>query len=120
MSDNPVTQAPVKYKYVMTRNEFDDMTTFVQQVGYELVFGLNAGPGPRDENSISIWNSTNAQELLNYAKNVPSILGFELGNEPNLFFLSFGPKYFLQPNELATAFSQLQQLVSLHNQSNVC
>lgn len=96
----------------MTKYEFDNLTSFVQEVNFQLVFGLNAGPGPRDENSISTWNSTNAEQLLNYAKNIPSILGFELSNEPNLFFLSFGPKYFLQPNELASAFSQLQQLVS--------
>lgn len=95
----------------MTKDEYDNLLTFVEEIGFQLVFGLNAGPGPRNTNDITQWNSTNAEELLQYSKNKPALLGFELSNEPNLFFLTFGPKYFLQPVELAAAFNQLQELV---------
>ena len=111
LTDSTNGTAPGKYEYIMTKEEFDNLNNFVDEVGYQLVFGLNLGPGPRESYNISIWDPTNAIELLNYASQKQSILGFELGNESNLFFLTFGPKYYLNPEQLASAFTQLYPII---------
>jgi len=113
LSDPPLSDPPGNYSYIMTKAEYDNLNQFVAEIGYELVFGLNLGPGARLTDSISSWNSTNAQDLLKYTAQMQyPVLGFELGNEPNLFMLTFGPRYYLNSEQLAQAFSELDPLMN--------
>lgn len=75
---------------------WQQIQTFVQQTGFELVFGLNEKyyqgiPGIMSILSWSInnykgtWDPSNAHDFLTYTKaKYGSVFGFELGNELNI------------------------------------
>ena len=80
---------PKGYQSVLTRAEWDALNAFAKRNHLDVVFTLNAGPGTRQTGPA--WNSTNAQELITYAKqqNQP-IKAWELGNELNIFWFVHG------------------------------
>ena len=51
MSDDPVTVPPSPYSYVLTKNEWDNVGWFTNEVGFKILFGINGGPGPRSTNA---------------------------------------------------------------------
>lgn len=89
MSDKPVTEAPEHYKFVLTKAMWDNFHDFVQELGFRVLFTLNAGPGPRDKDSV--WQPDNAKTLLQYAKSKGTPVDvWELGNELNGYKLLLG------------------------------
>ena len=87
MSDTPVTTAPAPYQAVMTHAQWDGANAFATALGYEVLFTLNAGMGPR--NAAGAWQPDNAKVLLDYthAQGYPIAL-WELGNEVDAFPLT--------------------------------
>jgi len=90
LSDEPVEQAPEPYENVMTRQMFDGIASFANDLDYEILFTLAAGPGPRDPQS-QAWQPHNASGLVGYATNTGApVAMWELGNEVNGFPLLLG------------------------------
>lgn len=89
LSDQPVSQAPTPYADVMDRSIWDPACDFAEALDLELMFTINAGPGPRDQDGL--WTDTQARELIEYtmARGCPVTM-WELGNEPGAFGLEHG------------------------------
>jgi hypothetical protein len=88
LSDVPGTPPP-PFALVLTREQFDAANQFAIDLGLEVVFTINAGPGPRDADGV--WQPTNAEALLRYGveRGYPLAM-LEFGNEPNLFAVRAG------------------------------
>ncbi|GAC1351046.1 MAG: hypothetical protein NVSMB1_00350 [Polyangiales bacterium] len=97
---------PTGFNFVLTRKQFDALNTFAIDLGFQVMFTLNAGPASRD--SLGHWTSDNARALMTYGagKKYP-ISHWELGNEVNAFSFVFGPSARVRPadfiNDVATA-----------------
>ena len=89
LSAAPVTTPPAPYVDVLTQTLWDGVNRFAMDVGFQVVFTLNAGPGPRD--ATGAWTPANAKTLLDYteAHGYP-LFAWELGNEVNMYPLSLG------------------------------
>jgi heparanase 1 len=90
LSDHPPPEPPAPYTYVMTKAQYDGMAAFAIDAGFDIMFTLNAGPGPRDP-ATKRWTDTNAKSLVSYSasKQYP-VKVWELGNEINGYGLVFG------------------------------
>lgn len=79
---------PDGFESALTREAWDGAGAFAEAVGFDLIFTLNAGPGPRPSGA---WDPENARALLRWtaAKAWP-VGAWELGNEPNGWPLLFG------------------------------
>jgi heparanase 1 len=71
---------PSGYRSVLRRKQWDDAHAFARDLGFSIIFTLNAGPGPRDAEGR--WVGDNARTLLTTGKPVAL---WELGNEINGF-----------------------------------
>lgn len=80
---------PEGYDHVFTQAQFDGLNAFAQALDLDVMFNLNAGPGPRDADRV--WHADQAERLIEYAVaqgyDVPV---WELGNEINGFLLFHG------------------------------
>ncbi len=63
MSTNPVTVPPPGFGLVLTQTIWNAVNVFAEQTGFNIVFGINAGAGPRGNVSFAAWNSSNALPL---------------------------------------------------------
>lgn len=89
LSDTPATEPPAPFELVLTRAQWDAAAAFATDLGLEIVFTVNAGPGPRD--AALRWTETNARALLVYATaQRHPLAALEFGNEPNLFAIRAG------------------------------
>ncbi|KAJ0057500.1 hypothetical protein NL108_009239, partial [Boleophthalmus pectinirostris] len=71
-----------KYRKVkFTEATVDQLYTFSNCSGMELIFGLNALLRTADNH----WNSSNAQALMHYCASRQYKMSWELGNEPNSY-----------------------------------
>ena len=81
--------APRPYELVLTRARWDEVNAFARDVGYQVLFTVNAGPGPRGADGR--WTSQNADSLLEYSRaagyDVPV---WELGNEVDAYWFTHG------------------------------
>jgi hypothetical protein len=77
---------PPGYTHVLNQSLWHTVNTFAANAGFEVVFGINAGAGPRGNTGFAPWNASNALSLMKYsaAQGYP-IAGYEFGNEPDLF-----------------------------------
>lgn len=101
---------PPGYAYTLSRSQWDSLNDFARAVGFDVVFTLNAGPGPRDESGA--WTSNNARELMEYTVSRGYRVGvWELGNEPNGYPLFFGPSFWVGGEQLAQDYGVLRSLV---------
>jgi len=83
LGDSPsAPSAP--YKYTLTRAQWDGVNHFALDAGLEVIFALNAGPGPRDRKGQ--WNTEQARQWISYSagRGFP-VTAWSMGNEPNLF-----------------------------------
>ncbi len=89
LSEDPVDEPPEGYELLLTRDEWEGFAGFAGDLGLDLFFTLNVGPGPRDEGGD--WVPDNSRELMEYAvqRGDPVVL-WELGNEINAFLLAHG------------------------------
>ncbi len=100
------------YSVVVNEAQVTALCKFAAAADLRLIIGLNGGPGPRKDQLDGKWNSTNAVELLNFldALSCP-VLGYELGNEPNLFVLNFGVDGFVSASTLAQDFVDFKKIL---------
>ncbi|XP_019728319.1 heparanase isoform X2 [Hippocampus comes] len=96
-----------KYRQVkFTESTLDELYTFANVSGLDLIFGLNALLR-NDDNS---WNSSNAQALLRYCEERRYRLSWELGNEPNSFEKKAG--FRVNGDQLGRDFTRLREIMS--------
>jgi hypothetical protein len=78
---------PVGFQYLLCPTTMSDLFVLSSKLQAPLVFGVNAGPGPRDSNGW--WQPTNLIQFLNSTHEKGNqFFGLEFGNEPNLFFFA--------------------------------
>ena len=108
LSDAPVDEAPPPYTRVLNRAVWDPACAFARDLDVEMLFTVNAGPGPRDQ--ANLWTDAQARELLEYsvAQACP-VSVWELGNEIGGFPLEHG--FTLYGADYAVDFAVFDALV---------
>lgn len=103
-------ELPAGYEYAFTRAHWDALAQFTRDVGYSLMFTVNAGPGPR--NADGVWRDDNARLLLDFARDnpVPDTV-WELGNEVNGYWFIHGWSHRVSGEEYARDFHRFRTLV---------
>jgi len=96
---------------VMNNTVFDGLHDFTNTVGWDLIYGANLGTYRNSQNE---WVSTAFSSLLDYviSKNY-SIFGWELGNEPDLYYhhnVSVAPYQSSKDHELFHQIIQNKQM----------
>uniref|UniRef100_A0A8C6VM47 Heparanase n=1 Tax=Naja naja TaxID=35670 RepID=A0A8C6VM47_NAJNA len=89
-----------------TGSTLDILYNFANCSNLHLIFGLNA----LLRKGRSQWDSSNAQQILNYTNSRDYILSWELGNEPNSFLHKSGIE--VSGHQLGQDFVQLRQLLN--------
>jgi len=103
-------ELPAGYEYAFTRAHWDGLVGFVRDVGYSLMFTVNAGPGPRD--SDGVWHDDNARRVLGFARDNPAPdTVWELGNEVNGYWFIHGWSHRVSGEAYARDFRQFRALV---------
>ncbi len=101
---------PRPYESVLTRAQWDGVADFARALDFSIVFTINAGPGPRDENRA--WVDTNARELLTYTRDQGfPIAMWELGNEVNGFRVIHGFDFEIDGAQFAADTKKARALV---------
>lgn len=109
-SDAPVGGPPAGYAKVLTRSVFDSACEFAAALELEIVFTLNAGPGPRDPRGA--WLPDNSRTLLEHARSIGCpIRVYELGHEINGFVVVHGEAAYVSGSQYAADMSVARQLV---------
>jgi heparanase 1 len=84
MDDGDATPLPDGARWALTRRRWDEVSAFARDVGFRIMFTLNAGESARDGDGV--WDPANARALVAYAqKNGDPVDVWELGNELNAF-----------------------------------
>lgn len=98
------------FKEALPKSSLDDLFHFARSAGYKVVFGLNAGLGPR--NGTKAWTPDNAAELIAFAtQTYPDVSGWwELGNEPEAF--TFFQHTFVGAQQLVDDFQRLRSTLA--------
>lgn len=101
---------PAKFSSVLTRSQWDQANNFALRAGLQIVFTLNAGPGPRHKR---IWDSSNARSLIAYtaAKDYP-VAVWEYGNELNGFWFIHGLGSVVSARSYARELTELKKMVA--------
>ena len=101
-------QVASKYAGVMTAKEWDSIQDFLSATHTELIFTVNAGPGPRD--SGGNWQPSQFQKLLEYTRDHGYRVGlWEFGNEVNAYWLAHGLKNQLSAEHYARDYGLAKQ-----------
>jgi heparanase 1 len=110
MSASPVTTAPAPYVDVLTAAQWDAIDDFAKTLGFQVLFTIDAGPGPRAADLS--WQPDNAKVLLQYAasKGTPMAL-WELGNEVDAFPVSISLSFKITPAQFAADVMTARALV---------
>jgi len=113
MSGNANLPLPDKYKYKLTASRWDELNNFVSTTGLDFMFTVNAGPGPRHADNR--WDDSQIQSLMSYsAKKNYRIKAWELGNEPNAFWLIHGLSSQLSATQYASEFGLFSSIAKSH------
>ncbi|XP_033890601.3 heparanase-like isoform X1 [Acipenser ruthenus] len=83
----------------------DMLYNFANCSGFHLIFGLNA----LLRTKTNTWNSSNAEELLNYCQSKNYSMSWELGNEPNSFMKKSGIR--IDGTQLGKDFVHLREIL---------
>lgn len=85
LDGDPTDPLPDGYSERLTTQQWDGITDFASQLGFEVLFTLNAGPGPRPGNAPdATWSPDNARTLIEHAVSRDDpLVSWELGNEIN-------------------------------------
>lgn len=110
LSDTPRADAPSPYKFVFTRKMADDICDFASELNLDILFTLNAGPGPRDE--AGKWTDGQARPLIQYmqSRDCPVIV-WELGNEINGFQAIHGTDFRVTGEQYAEDMAVARRMV---------
>jgi heparanase 1 len=105
LSEHPAASSPPPYELTLTRDLWQGIVDFAVASGFEVMFTLNAGPGPRDASGA--WTPDNARNLLAHAAGRGDpVTVWELGNEVNGYPLIHGIS--VSGGELARDFATLR------------
>ena len=113
VGDNPVGDAPdpgppfPASNFTMSAYDWDRINRFAADVGWRIMFGFNAQLRRGDQ-----WDADNAGDLLAYSlqQGYASNLDFELGNEPDLYFLNKN-MVVISGKQLAEDYKQLRGIL---------
>ena len=83
------TTPPGDYGLVLTAAQWDGVVDFAEEVGLDILFTLNAGPGPRDEADQWQGDDMRAFVARSVSRGEP-VTVWELGNEINAYSLMHG------------------------------
>lgn len=110
LSSDARTVLPEGFRYALQEEQLSSLNGFLRSTGWELVFGLNAGLGPRGGSRLGRWDGTNAVALLESARSLQlPVYGYELGNEPNLWIVN-QKGLFVLPSKLFEEFRLMRNL----------
>ncbi|HLT35830.1 MAG TPA: hypothetical protein VK034_06080, partial [Enhygromyxa sp.] len=109
MSDTPTAEAPPPFVDVLDRATWDAACDFAEALDVELLFTVNAGPGPRDADGL--WTDAQARELIEYtvARGCP-VTVWEFGNEIGAFGLEHDLQ--IDGTEYAADFTLFESVVA--------
>jgi len=94
-----MTEKPEHFEGTLTENQTDELFAFANSAGLDVILGLNAGPGTRNQDGT--WNSTNSGSLMDYVDSKQyKVAAWELGNEPGLM-PNFHSNFEVPPTQLA-------------------
>jgi heparanase 1 len=100
---------PRGFDLVFKKDQIDALAAFVEETQLSLFFTVNAGPGPRSEGR---WNSQNAEKLLRYMKSKDyPVEVWELGNEPNAYWIIHGLRHQIDGKTYADDFLHFKKTV---------
>lgn len=109
-AENARSTVPDGYELVFTRDHWNALVDFVDDVDYSLLFTVNAGPGPRDDDGA--WQPDNATELLSFpTEQFGANVIWELGNEVNAYWFIHGPSHRVSGAQYARDFRRFRSLV---------
>ena len=121
MSGGPPRSPPNSTLYpggTFNKSVWDMTAQFAMDIDFQIAFGINLGPGPRDQET-GAWRPDNALEFMNYtkAKGYP-VIGYEAGNEPDMFdsvFKDLG--FYVKPSQYARDVALFAETVKAVNSS---
>lgn len=119
LTDNPPEDPPEPYEFTMTRPMWEAACDFAVELGFDIMFTLNAGPGPRDASEL--WTPNNAEVLIQYTldRGCP-VRVWELGNEINGFPAIHGIDWRIRGDEYALDMAVARDLVDrLHPEAKL-
>ncbi len=91
MREEPLTEAPEGYNFVMTAEQLDGVFEFADALGYDVAFTLSSGLGPGVRDASGAWIPDMAEDLVAYvASKSYQVKLWELGNEWNQHFVDLG------------------------------
>jgi heparanase 1 len=115
MHDEPDTEPPEGAEGVLTQAEMEGLCSFAEELGFTMMFTLNAGPSVRGEDGA--WLSDNSAELIDWVVQTGCpIEVWELANEPNAFILHYPEGY--EPEQYAADMATLASLRDEHHPSS--
>lgn len=104
-----------EYSLVLTTDQWEGVTSFAGDVGLDILFTVNAGPGPRGED-LGAWDATNAADFLAYtADRGDPVSVWEFGNEINGYALLHG--FSLSPEDYAADLAAFRAVAEEHTPS---
>ncbi|MCC6159744.1 MAG: hypothetical protein IT350_16950 [Deltaproteobacteria bacterium] len=110
MTGQEVVYPPAGYEFPLTAPVWDAVNEFAIDLGLDVFFTLNAGPGPRGDGRA--WTPDNARVLLEYtAERGYPVSVWELGNEINGFVMIHGPKWIFTGAEYARDMATARALL---------
>ncbi len=102
---------PPHFESALTRPQWDRLMRFVKDLGLELSFTINAGPGTRGKDKA--WTPSHALRLMKYAHDRRDpVAVWEFGNEPNGFFFIHGFGTQISAAQYARDFLRFDELRS--------
>ena len=66
MSEDPLSEAPDGYNFVLTAEQLDGVFEFADTLGYDVAFTLSSGLGPDVRDESGAWIPDMAEDLLAY------------------------------------------------------
>lgn len=110
--DPPMWPPPAPYTRVLSARMLQRAVSFISSIPrLHFVFGMNAGPGPRDPVT-KRWRPDAARALLQWFRSQQApLVGLEFGNELNLFLYNMPPGDVYNGTQIAADLATFFQLV---------
>lgn len=110
LSEEPLKKPPSPYHLSFTKKHWIRISTFVKSTDLDIMFTLNAGPGPR--NSKKEWLGHNAVEFIRFvqARKDP-VKVWELGNEINGYLIMHGFQNMIDGFQYAKDYKKAKEII---------
>ena len=116
MSESPLPSPPDGFTGLLNTTHIDALLSFCDATDMELIFAINGGPVARNS-STGAWDPdlVGATQLVQYITSSSSatgtFYGWELGNEPNLYWFPSNGQMIVSGKQLADDFRLLRSIV---------